>query len=89
MAELTLAGVMGGAHALDGPADFYPTLCDETPTFPDVVDDLELSSAIVETVLKRYPFSGTCQPVVRLTERLARRATQVPSRAFARHCAGE
>ncbi|MBC7378826.1 MAG: hypothetical protein H7346_15485, partial [Burkholderiaceae bacterium] len=33
--------------------------------------DFEPNAAIVETVLKRYPVSGICQPVVRLSERLA------------------
>jgi 2-methylcitrate dehydratase PrpD len=70
-AELTEAGVVGGAHALDGPSGFYPALLGRTPRFEEIAPDFEPNAAIVETVLKRYPVSGICQPVVRLTERLA------------------
>lgn len=69
-ADLTDAGVVAGAHALDGPSGFYPALTGQTPRHADVADDFEPNAAIVETVLKRYPVSGICQPVVRLAERL-------------------
>ncbi|NML45729.1 MmgE/PrpD family protein [Ramlibacter sp. G-1-2-2] len=71
-AELTEAGVAGGAHALDGPSGFYPALLGRTPSFEEIAPDFEPDAAIVESVLKRYPVSGICQPVVRLTEKLAR-----------------
>lgn len=69
-AELTEAGVVGGAHALDGPSGFYPALLGQAPAFEAVASDFEPNAAIVDSVLKRYPVSGICQPVVRLTERL-------------------
>lgn len=71
-AELTQAGVVGGAHALDGPSGFYPALLGRAPTFEEIAGDFDPEAAIVESVLKRYPVSGICQPVVLLTERLAR-----------------
>jgi len=70
-AELTAAGVVGGAHALDGPSGFYPALLGQVPSFDAIAGDFDADAAIVETVLKRYPVSGICQPVVRLAERLA------------------
>lgn len=69
-AELTDAGVVGGAHALDGPSGFYPALLGQVPSFDAIASDFEPNAAIVDSVLKRYPVSGICQPVVRLTERL-------------------
>jgi 2-methylcitrate dehydratase PrpD len=72
-AELTEAGVVAGAHALDGPSGFYPALLGRTPAFDQIAPDFEPNAAILETVLKRYPVSGICQPVVRLCERLATR----------------
>lgn len=70
-AELTEAGVVAGAHALDGPSGFYPALLGRTPAFEQIAPDFEPDAAILESVLKRYPVSGICQPVVRLAERLA------------------
>ena len=70
-AELTEAGVVAGEHALDGPSGFYPALLGTTPDFASIAPDFAPDAAIVETVLKRYPVSGICQPVVRLSERLA------------------
>ena len=70
-AELTEGGVVAGEHALDGPSGFYPALTGVTPRYLDIAADFEPNAAIVETVLKRYPVSGICQPVVRLSERLA------------------
>lgn len=69
-AELTEASVVGGLHALDGPSGFYPALLGKAPTFEAIASDFEPNAAIVDSVLKRYPVSGICQPVVRLTERL-------------------
>ena len=70
-AQLTDAGVVAGEHSLDGPSGFYPALLGVTPAFDAISGDFEPNAAIVETVLKRYPVSGICQPVVRLSERLA------------------
>jgi hypothetical protein len=70
-AALTDGGVVAGEHALDGPSGFYPALTGVTPVFQEISADFEPNTAIVETVLKRYPVSGICQPVVRLSERLA------------------
>jgi len=70
-AQLTDGGVISGEHALDGASAFYPALTGLTPQYHDVAPDFEPNAAIVETVLKRYPVSGICQPVVRLSERLA------------------
>lgn len=72
-AELSDAGVAGGAHALDGACGFYPALMGQTPAFERIAADFDADAAIVESVLKRYPVSGICQPVVRLAERLAER----------------
>lgn len=69
-AELTEEGVVGGAHALDGPSGFYSALMGQTPTFESIASDFEPNAAILDSVLKRYPVSGICQPVVRLTEGL-------------------
>lgn len=70
-AELTEAGVVGGEHALDGPSGFYAALLGQVPSFDRIAADFEPSAAAVDSVLKRYPVSGICQPVVRLTERFA------------------
>ncbi len=69
-AALTEAGVVGGEGALDGPSGFYPALVGRSVSFDEVAGDFDADAAIVETVLKRYPVSGICQPVVRLAERL-------------------
>lgn len=74
-AELTDGGVVAGEHALDGPSGFYPAIMGLTPRFEELEADFEPNAAIVETVLKRYPVSGICQPVVRLCERLAPQVT--------------
>lgn len=70
-ANLTDGGVAAGEHALDGPSGFYPAMLGVAPDFDEISGDFEPNAAIVETVLKRYPVSGICQPVVRLSERLA------------------
>lgn len=73
-AELTDGGVVGGEHALDGPSGFYPALLGRTTAWGEIAGDFGADAAILETVLKRYPVSGICQPVVRLAERLAPQA---------------
>jgi len=80
-AALTDGGVIAGEHALDGPSGFYPALTGQTPRHADIAADFEPNAAIVETVLKRYPVSGICQPVVRLAERLV---PQIGGRAVER-----
>jgi len=70
-AELTEAGVVGGAHALDGPSGFYSVLTGAIPTYEKLRGDFEPNASILDTVLKRYPVSGICQPVTLLSERLA------------------
>jgi hypothetical protein len=72
-AELTEGGVIAGEHAMDGSSGFYPAMTGVTPRYLDITGDFEPNAAILETVLKRYPVSGICQPVVRLAERLATR----------------
>jgi hypothetical protein len=72
-ARLTQAGVVGGLGALDGQSAFYPALTGRRPSFTEICTDFDPDAAILETVLKRYPVSGICQPVVRLAERLAAR----------------
>lgn len=68
---LTEAGVRGGLHQLDGKAGFFNALAGFVPDAKQIVDDADPDRAIVETVIKRYPVSGICQPVVLLAERLA------------------
>lgn len=74
--ELTKAGVKGGDHALDGPAGFYNAHAGMRPKFADIASDFEANASVLDTVIKRYPVSGICQPVVRLSERIA--AAQKP-----------
>jgi len=69
--ELTRAGVRGGEHALDGKAGFYHAHAGALPTFEDIARDFDIDRAVLDTVIKRYPVSGICQPLVRLAERLA------------------
>jgi 2-methylcitrate dehydratase PrpD len=69
--DLTQAKVLSGKSALDGPYGFYSALMGLRPSFESIKNDFEPNAAIVETVLKRYPVSGICQPVVRLSEKLA------------------
>lgn len=73
-ADLTAAGVRGGDGALDGVSGFFPALLGQAPAFATIAGDFDPDAAILETVLKRYPVSGICQPVVRLAERLAPQA---------------
>lgn len=69
--DLTQTKVLSGKGALDGPYGFYSALMGLKPSFDFIKNDFEPNAAILETVLKRYPVSGICQPVVRLTEKLA------------------
>ncbi len=68
--ELTRAGVRGAAGALDGKAGLYASLTGERPHFADIAADFDADAALLDTVLKRYPVSGICQPVVLACERL-------------------
>ncbi len=70
---LTQAGVQGGMHQLDGPSGLFNALAGYIPDAQQVVNDADPDAAIIETVLKRYPVSGICQPIVMLSERLAPR----------------
>jgi 2-methylcitrate dehydratase PrpD len=69
--ELTRAGVKGGEHALDGKAGFYHAHVGVLPVFKEIEKDFNSDRAVLDTVIKRYPVSGICQPVVRLAERIA------------------
>lgn len=69
--DLTCAGVRGGEHALDGKAGFYHAHAGVVPVFADIEKDFDADRAILDTVMKRYPVSGICQPIVRLSERMA------------------
>ena len=71
--ELTQAGVVGGAHALDGRAGLFAAVVGWVPSFDEIAADFDADAAIVDTVLKRYPVSGICQPVVLASERLRAR----------------
>ena len=72
--DLTRAGVRGGDHALDGKAGFFHAHAGVIPKFEDIAKDFDADRAVLDTVIKRYPVSGICQPVVRLAERIAARA---------------
>ena len=69
--HLTQAGVRGGAHALDGKAGFYQAHAGVQAIFEDIAKDFNFDRAVLDTVIKRYPVSGICQPIVRLAERMA------------------
>ncbi len=69
--ELAAAGVIGGLHALDGPAGFFPAVVGRKVCFADIAADFDASAAIEENSIKRYPVSGICQSVVLACERLA------------------
>jgi 2-methylcitrate dehydratase PrpD len=66
----TEAGVRGGSGALTGPSGFYQALLGQVLPFDDIAPDFDADKAILQTVLKRYPVSGICQPLVLLAERL-------------------
>ena len=71
--DLTRAGVRGGAHALDGKAGFYHAHAGVQPAFAQIARDFDQDRAVLDTVIKRYPVSGICQPIVRLAERMSAR----------------
>jgi 2-methylcitrate dehydratase PrpD len=71
--DLTRAGVRGGEHALDGPSGFYHAHAGMRPKFEDIAKDFDPDRAVLDTVIKRYPVSGICQPIVRLAERMVLR----------------
>ena len=77
--DLTRAGVRGGAHALDGKAGFYHAHAGVLPKFEEIAKDFDIDRAVLDTVIKRYPVSGICQPVVRLAERIAARQPMDPA----------
>jgi 2-methylcitrate dehydratase PrpD len=81
--ELTQAGVVGGEHALDGPAGLFAAVVGWVPSFAEIAADFDADAAIVDTVLKRYPVSGICQPVVLASERLRARLGAGEARSFA------
>jgi 2-methylcitrate dehydratase PrpD len=81
--ELTQAGVVGGAHALDGRAGLFAAVVGWVPAFDEIAADFDADAAIVDTVLKRYPVSGICQPVVLASERLRARLNAGDVRSFA------
>lgn len=72
-ANLTADGLRGGEHALDGKFGFYRAFADCQPKFADIAADFDPEHAVLDTVIKRYPTSGICQPVVRLAEQIAAR----------------
>ncbi|MEO5702087.1 MAG: MmgE/PrpD family protein [Casimicrobiaceae bacterium] len=78
--ELTDHGVRGGSHQLDGPAGFFHALAGFVPSTEAIIADADPEAAILETVLKRYPVSGICQPVVLAAERLAHRVGRDPAK---------
>ena len=68
--DLALTGLLGGEHALDGPAGFYSSLINERVSFETIAVDFDPSRALEESVIKRYPVSGICQSVVLASERV-------------------
>ena len=77
--DLTRAGVRGGEHALDGKAGFYHAHAGVQPTFEEIASNFDIDRAVLDTVIKRYPVSGICQPVVRLAERVVMRQPVDPA----------
>ena len=71
--DLAEAGVQGGAHALDGPAGFFPAVVGRATTFADIARDFDPSVTLEQNSIKRYPVSGICQSVVLACERLSDR----------------
>jgi 2-methylcitrate dehydratase PrpD len=69
--ELAAAGLVGGAHALDGPAGFFSAVVGRKVCFSDIAGDFDPSAAIEENSIKKYPVSGICQSVVLASERLS------------------
>lgn len=71
--DLALAGVLGGEHALDGPAGFHTSLLGERVSFDMIAADFDPSRALEESVIKRYPVSGICQSLVLAAERVRKK----------------
>lgn len=71
--SLTQHGFVGGHHALDGKAGLFNAMLGKQIAFADMAHDLTGGAAIMETIMKRYPVSGICQPLVFLAERMVTR----------------
>jgi len=67
---LAAQGFVGGRHALDGKAGFFSAFLGQQVAFADIEPDLTGGAPITETIMKRYPVSGICQPLTFLTERM-------------------
>jgi len=67
--RLTRAGMRGALRGFEGSSGLLRAFAGLTE-LPEPMD-LDASRAIEQTVLKRYPVSGICQPIVYLGERLA------------------
>lgn len=78
--DLAQHGFVGGLHALDGKAGLFQGLLGQQIAFADVAHDLSGGAAITETIMKRYPVSGICQPLTFLSERVAARQEVDPLR---------
>jgi 2-methylcitrate dehydratase PrpD len=70
---LARSGTRGAAHAFDGPAGFYATVTGMRPTAQDLEGQCDASTALTESVVKRYSVSGINQSVVLVAERMVRR----------------
>jgi 2-methylcitrate dehydratase PrpD len=68
--QLARNGFVGGRGALDGRAGFFNAFIGKQIAFADIAQDLAGGRAITETIMKRYPVSGICQPLTFLTERM-------------------
>jgi 2-methylcitrate dehydratase PrpD len=78
-------GFVGGRHALDGKAGFFNAMVGRSTAFETIADDLTTGTAITETIMKRYPVSGICQPLTFLTERMAAASKIDPNQISAVH----
>lgn len=67
--RLTRAGMRGALRGFEGSSGLLKAFAG-LMQLPEPLD-LDASRAIEQTVLKRYPVSGICQPIVYLAERLA------------------
>ena len=78
--ELAQHGFVGGRHALDGKAGLFNAMVGQQTAFATVAHDLRDGGAITETIMKRYPVSGICQPLTFLSERMASSGRIDPAR---------
>lgn len=69
-ADLAMAGLRGGRHALDGPSGLWAALTGAPPDTDGPSAAFEPSRPLEESVIKRYPVSGICQSVVLAALRL-------------------